>query len=117
MEMEAGTKRRDNDSSINLVGHSKEDCCDESHMHPNHQSVLPRLKRVSGQIKGIERMIHERKYCPDIIQQVRAASSALKSVESLITEKHLESCVEKAIRSNDPAAIKEKIREIMEAIK
>ena len=93
------------------------DCCDQPVLHPDHQNVLPRLNRVSGQIKGIEKMIAARKYCPTIIHQVRAATAALKSVENLITEKHLEFCVQKAVNSRDPKSIQEKIKEIMEALK
>ena len=48
---------------------------------PNHSENLPRLNRISGQIDGIKKMIEEERYCLDIVNQIKAVRSALKSVE------------------------------------
>lgn len=68
----------------------------------NHAEVLPRLKRVQGQISGIENMIEDKRYCVDIITQIKAATSALKMIENLIFEKHVRSCVQDSLnKKND----------------
>ena len=51
---------------------------------PNHSENLPRLNRISGQIDGIKKMIEEERYCLDIVNQIKAVRSALKSVEKNI---------------------------------
>lgn len=59
-----------------------------------------RLSIISGQIKGLEKMIHEEKYCLEILTQVSAIQSSLGSVGSLIVRRHLESCVKDEISSD-----------------
>lgn len=58
-----------------------------------HKENLSRLNRIAGQIEGIKKMIEDGRDCPDIISQLRAVRSAVKSVESNILEKHLQYCV------------------------
>ena len=60
---------------------------------PNHAENLPRLNRISGQIDGIKKMIEEERYCVDIVNQIKAVRSALKSVEKSILQKHIQHCV------------------------
>ena len=60
---------------------------------PNHSENLPRLNRISGQIDGIKKMIEEERYCVDIVNQIKAVRSALKSVEKNILSKHIKHCV------------------------
>ena len=59
--------------------------------HPDHNKQLASLKRIEGQIRGIINMINDGKYCVDILNQVKAAKSALVTVESKILKKHIES--------------------------
>ena len=66
---------------------------------PCHMDNMPRLNRISGQIEGIKRMIEERRYCPEIINQLRAVRSAVKAVESNILQKHLQHCVAQSFSS------------------
>lgn len=80
--------------------------------HPCHQSELPKLNRVAGQIDGIKRMIEESRYCPDILTQLRAARAALKRVEADILETHLQSCVADAIVSGDKENVDQKVEEV-----
>jgi len=82
------------------------------HHHPGHEAELPRLRRVKGQVEAIERMITEGRYCIDVLQQIKAARSALQSLESNILRSHLESCVKHALESPDSFEAEKKIKEI-----
>lgn len=85
--------------------------------HPDHGLHKKRLNRVRGQIDGIERMIDERRYCPDILIQLRAAAKALESIEAEILKTHLGSCVKTAVKLRDEKEIQTKINEIMSLMK
>ncbi len=81
--------------------------------YPKHNDLLPRLRRIEGQIRGITRMVEERRYCIDIIQQLTAARKALDQVSLKIMNGHINSCVSEAIRRQDGA---KKIEELMRTI-
>ena len=85
--------------------------------HPDHTAEIKRLSRVKGQIEGIERMILNRQYCPDIMIQVRAAAAALKSLELALLQGHLRGCVKKAMQSKNNKEVEKKIQEILEILK
>ena len=78
-------------------------------------SYLARLRRVEGQVRGIERMVAEDKYCIDVLTQISAAQSALKAVALGLLEDHLNHCVLSAAEQGE-AAQKEKIVEASQAI-
>ena len=80
---------------------------------PRHTSVVPRLRRIEGQIRGISRMVEERRYCIDIIQQLTAARKALDHVSLKIMNNHINTCVSESIRRRDG---KDKINELMQTI-
>ncbi len=86
------------------------------HHHPSHEMHLKRLNRVKGQIDGIEGMILAKRYCPEIIAQIRAASSALKAIEAEIFKTHLRGCVKSAFTSADVFDADRKIEEIMKMV-
>lgn len=86
------------------------------HHHPDHSIHLKRLHRVKGQLDGIEKMINEKRYCPDIITQVKAACAALKAVEAEIFKSHLRGCVKSAFQSQDSFESEDKIQEIMKMV-
>lgn len=86
------------------------------HEH-DHSEARKRLNRVKGQVEAISRMLDEKKYCMDIVQQLRAASSALKGVEQEILKNHLEVCVRQAMVSKDAFEIHNKIDEIIKVWK
>ena len=67
---------------------------------PNHAENLPRLNRISGQIDGIKKMIEEERYCLDIVNQIKAVRSALKSVEKNILQKHIKHCVAASFKAS-----------------
>lgn len=80
---------------------------------PKHIESLTRLRKVEGQIKGIQRMLEDRRYCIDVLQQLSAARHALDEVTMQIMKGHINSCVSRAIRNQDGA---EKVEELMRAI-
>ena len=81
-----------------------------------HDHEIPRLKRIKGQIDGIERMITEKRYCVDILQQIKAAKSAMQALENSVLKKHLEGCVRAAFESKDPMNATKKIEEISDLL-
>lgn len=88
----------------------------ESFQHPDHSEHLKRLNRVRGQLDGVQKMIEERRYCPDIIFQIRAAAKALQAVENEIMKTHVHGCVKTAIKSRDEKEVAKKIDEIMNLV-
>ncbi|PZS03618.1 MAG: transcriptional regulator [Pseudonocardiales bacterium] len=81
----------------------------------NKDAYLKRLRRVEGQVRGLQRMIEEDKYCIDILTQVSAATKALQSVALGLLEEHMAGCVVDAARvGGDEADIK--VREAADAI-
>jgi DNA-binding FrmR family transcriptional regulator len=84
--------------------------------HMSHLSSLPRLKRIRGQMEGIERMISEQRYCMDILMQIKAARSALQALEGEVLGTHLEGCVREAITAKDPVKADKKIKELLELL-
>ena len=79
------------------------------------QAVLKRLKRIEGQVRGIERMVEEDTYCIDVLTQVSAATKALQSVALVLVGDHLNHCVADAIVQGGTQA-QEKIQEAQDAI-
>ena len=86
---------------------------------PNGKAdVLKRLRRIEGQIKGIQRMVEEEQNCVDIITQVSAAKAAINKAALLIMEMHSLSCIENALSSEDKdAAVEELIKTFSRFIK
>lgn len=84
--------------------------------HPDHSAHLKRLNRVRGQLDGVEKMIQERRYCPDIVFQIRAAAKALQAMEAEIMRTHVHGCVKTAIKSKDEKEVAKKIDEIMNLV-
>ena len=74
---------------------------------------LNALRRIEGQVRGVQRMVEEKKYCVDILNQIAAIKGALGSVEKSILERHFRHCVKNAITSQSEAETDEKIREII----
>lgn len=88
----------------------------EAHAHPDYRALLPRLRRVEGQISGIQRMISDGRYCVDILIQFQAVASALRAIESAIFEKHVKGCVTDAMASKNSAEMEKKTQELMSLI-
>ena len=73
-----------------------------------------RLRRITGQVAGIERMIEEDRYCVDILLQVAAVRGALDGVGKLLLNAHVETCVTEAMTSGRPKDKKAKLAELLE---
>ena len=82
--------------------------------HTSHNNHLTSLKRIEGQIRGIIKMINDEKYCIDILNQIKAAKSALVSVESKILKKHIETCVKNSLENKN--AVDAKVSELLKLI-
>ena len=76
--------------------------------------IINRLKSIEGHVRGVQRMVDDNAYCIDILNQNLAIQRALEKVNSLIMERHLQTCVTTAIRSDDPGERERVITEIME---
>jgi DNA-binding FrmR family transcriptional regulator len=76
--------------------------------------VLGRLRRIEGQVQGIQRMVEEDKYCVDILLQLTAVQGAVEQVQKLILGQHIESCVTDAIRSGNSRDRQKKMDELLE---
>ncbi len=86
------------------------------HQHATHEEQLEFLKKIEGQVRGIERMITEKRYCVDIITQLYSVIGALRKVKDGIFKKHIESCVVGALQGRSEAEKQKKISEVMELI-
>ena len=79
-------------------------------------ALVARLHRIEGQVRGIERMIEEDRYCVDVLTQIGAVTTALESLAYEVLDDHVEHCVADALSSGDPEAAAEKSRELLEAV-
>lgn len=75
--------------------------------------LLNRLKRIEGQVRGIQRMVEEGRYCVEIMTQIDAASAALARVQDEILETHLGHCVADALEGEDPSLARERVDEVV----
>jgi len=91
----------------------------ETHTHgyvADREALVRRLHRIEGQVRGIERMLEEDRYCIDVITQIAAVNTALESLAFRILDEHVNHCVAGALASGDPAEAGEKSKELLEAV-
>ena len=79
-------------------------------------ALTKRLHRIEGQVRGIEKMVDDDRYCVDILTQIGAVSTALDSLAFQILDDHVKHCVARALASGDEAEAAEKSRELLEAV-
>lgn len=84
--------------------------------NPDHTSNLVALRRIEGQVRGVQKMIEDGKYCVDIITQIQATRGALSAVAEKILEKHFHHCVTDAIKGPSVKEKEKKIDEILSLI-
>ncbi|MFH1201509.1 MAG: metal-sensitive transcriptional regulator [Candidatus Omnitrophota bacterium] len=84
--------------------------------YPSHSENIVALKRIEGQIRGIQKMIENKEYCVDILNQIQAVISALARVEDKILERHFENCLSSALAGKSTVAKKQKLDEILQLI-
>ena len=79
-------------------------------------ALVKRLHRIEGQVRGIERMLEEDRYCIDVLTQIAAVSTALEAVAFKILDEHVRHCVAGALTSGDEADAAEKTEELLAAV-
>jgi DNA-binding FrmR family transcriptional regulator len=83
----------------------------------NKDALVKRLHRIEGQVRGIERMVEDDRYCIDILTQLGAVSTALESVAMAILDDHVQHCVADALASGDERAARRKSDELLAAVR
>jgi DNA-binding FrmR family transcriptional regulator len=79
-------------------------------------ALVKRLHRIEGQVRGIERMVEDDRYCIDILTQISAVNTALEALAFKILDDHVKHCVTEALASGDEDAAVEKGQELLEAV-
>jgi DNA-binding FrmR family transcriptional regulator len=91
--------------------------------HPLHATHVPsetkaaiskRLRRIEGQVRGLQKMVDEGRYCADVLVQIASVQEALRSVGKLLLQNHLTHCATTAIRSGDAAEAERVVSELVE---
>ena len=80
------------------------------------EKLQNRLKRIEGQVRGVQRMVDEETYCVDVLTQVASVVSALERVGALVLKDHVEHCLREAIESGDRQKADEKVEELTAAV-
>lgn len=90
--------------------------------HPEHATHLPaetkealtkRLRRIEGQVRGLQKMVDEERYCADVLVQIASVQEALRGVGRILLQNHLTHCTTDAIRSGDPAEAARVVEELV----
>ncbi|MBM3530517.1 MAG: metal-sensitive transcriptional regulator [Alphaproteobacteria bacterium] len=79
-------------------------------------SVLKRLQRIEGQVRGLARMVEDDRYCIDVVTQVSAVRAALRGVEEEVLRDHVAHCIEHAIAGGNKAEQRRKVAELMDVL-
>ncbi len=89
-----------------------------THYGEDKEVLQRRLRKMEGQVRGIQQMIADDRYCLDVVQQVNALSAAAREVSLLVLEDHLRATVSDAVKENDgEAAIKEMVTILRRALR
>lgn len=80
------------------------------------ETLIKRLHRIEGQVRGLERMLEEDRYCIDVLTQISAVTTALESVAFRILDDHVNHCVSGALASGDADEAAAKSKELLEAV-
>ena len=84
--------------------------------HSDKEALVKRLHRIEGQVRGIERMVDDDRYCIDVLTQIAAVSTALESLAFKILDDHVNHCVAGALAAGDADVASEKSRELLAAV-
>ena len=90
-----------------------------THVHgytKDKEALIKRLHRIEGQVRGVEKMLEDDRYCIDILTQVAAVNTALESFAFKILDEHVRHCVAGALASGDQADAQTKTEELLEAV-
>ena len=94
-------------------------CCErkKKRSEEEYKLLMNRLKRIEGQVRGVEKMLESDAYCPDIIIQVSAINSALNSFNKVLLASHMRSCVVSDIRAGKDETIDELVTMLQKIMK
>lgn len=95
-------------------------CCSgkKKHRTPEEQQMLlNRLRRIEGQVRGLQNMLSQDAYCTDILTQISAVQSALNSFSRELLESHIRTCVVDDIRSGDDEVVTDLVRTIQKLLR
>ena len=94
------------------------DCCRHKHREPEeYESLLKRLSRIEGQVRGVRGMVEKEAYCTDILTQVSAIQSALNAFSREMLANHIRTCVTEGIQSGDTEVVDELVRTVEKLMK
>jgi len=82
-----------------------------------HKEQLPYLKKIEGQIRGVQKMVGDKRYCIDILTQLNSIIGAISRVRGKILQTHLEGCVQDALKGKSEMERSRKIAEVIEVVK
>lgn len=86
-------------------------CCRHKHRDaPEYEALLKRLRRIEGQVRGIQGMVEKEAYCTDILTQVSAVQSALRAFSKELLASHIRTCVADGVRQGDEDIVDELVR-------
>lgn len=77
------------------------------------KELTNRLRRIEGQVRGLQRMIDEEKYCVDILNQINAVQGGLKNVGLKILDKHVHGCVQRAVKKEEGDEVIDELMEVL----
>jgi DNA-binding FrmR family transcriptional regulator len=86
-------------------------------MQADTKATLNRLRRIEGQVRGIQRMVDEDAYCVDVLTQIAAIQTALEQVALNVLDAHVRHCVADAVAGDDDGAATERLDELMSAVR
>ncbi|MDP2942703.1 MAG: metal-sensitive transcriptional regulator [Candidatus Omnitrophota bacterium] len=89
---------------------------DKMNQMTTHEEQLVFLRKIEGQIRGIQRMIEEKRYCVDIITQLHSIIGALYRVEEEVFKKHIDGCMVNALKGKSETEKQKKITEIVDLV-
>lgn len=82
-----------------------------------HEEEMVRLNRIAGQIRGVQKMIHDERYCIDILTQITSIQGAVKAVGENILERHLKGCVKQSFSIGNKEDRTKKVDEVIQVLK
>lgn len=97
-----------------------EECCNSKHKHREEselRSLINRLNRIEGQIRGIRNMVESENYCTDILTQVSAVQAALNAFNKELLANHIKTCVAEGLREGDDTVIDELVCTLQKLMK
>ena len=77
-------------------------------------ALAKRLRRIEGQVRGLQKMVDEQRYCADVLVQIASVQEALRGVGRMLLQNHLTHCTASAMRSGDPAEAERVVAELVE---